>query len=276
MSTDQQILNDDLLDENWTRASIALSEGSSVLSLSGEDSVEEELEDLSGTIKRPREAQAEEQTQTKVSDKRQKLHTRCMALHRMSHRQVYNVISQAYNKHHGGKMSELELADAIQEASVLELPNLGKHTLENLPLYLRHIMPDWKLRLRKKNPEKSPLMLIMCSSAERVIRVTKSLASFKCRIAKLFSRHTKIEQQEWQLKKFYSPIAIGTPARVKKLLESGALSLQNTAFVVIDMHLNQKICSILDVKETSLDLMELLQYHFMKKISQDDSKLIFY
>ena len=78
MSTDQQILNDDLLDENWTRASIALSEGSSVLSLSGEDSVEEELEDLSGTIKRPREAQAEEQTQTKVSDKRQKLHVRCL------------------------------------------------------------------------------------------------------------------------------------------------------------------------------------------------------
>ena len=37
-----------------------------------------------------------------------------MALHRMSHRQVYNVISQAYNKHHGGKMSELELAVAIQ------------------------------------------------------------------------------------------------------------------------------------------------------------------
>lgn len=37
-----------------------------------------------------------------------------MALHRMSHRQVYDVISQAYNKYHGGNMSDIELADAIQ------------------------------------------------------------------------------------------------------------------------------------------------------------------
>ncbi|CCI50077.1 unnamed protein product [Albugo candida] len=104
----------------------------------------------------------------------------------------------------------------------------------------------------------------------------RNLAAFKCRKAKLFSRHTKIEQQEWQLKKFYSPIAIGTPARVKKLVESGGLSLQNTAFLIIDMHMNQKVCSILDLKETSFDLMEFHRYHFMKKLSQDNCKLILY
>lgn len=56
---------------------MAMSDSSSIVSLSGDDTVEDEEDgDISGVIKRPRNAEVEDHTQTDVTNKRQKLHVR--------------------------------------------------------------------------------------------------------------------------------------------------------------------------------------------------------
>ena len=47
----------------------------------------------------------------------------------------------------------------------------------------------------------------------------------KCKIAKLFAKHFKVQDQIDLLSKQYFPVAVGTPNRLSKLIELGALSL---------------------------------------------------
>lgn len=47
----------------------------------------------------------------------------------------------------------------------------------------------------------------------------------KCKIAKLFAKHFKVQDQVDLLSKQYFPVAVGTPNRLSKLVELGALSL---------------------------------------------------
>jgi hypothetical protein len=76
--------------------------------------------------------------------------------------------------------------------------------------------------------------------------VRRYLTPFKCRVAKLFAKHMKTEEQAKQLAGNYLPIAVGTPARVKKLLE---------------------------LKDTAPEMMDLLQFHFIPLFNKEDSKL---
>lgn len=50
-------------------------------------------------------------------------------------------------------------------------------------------------------------------------------AGLKCKIAKLFAKHFKVQEQIELLSKQYFPVAVGTPNRLSKLVELGALSL---------------------------------------------------
>ena len=53
---------------------------------------------------------------------------------------------------------------------------------------------------------------------------------------------------------------IGTPNRIKKLVEKGAMKIKKSAFkhLVIDSHLNVKSQSIFDIFETRDDTFDLL------------------
>lgn len=78
-----------------------------------------------------------------------------------------------------------------------------------------------------------PLIVIVCASANRAVDIIKSVSKgLKCKVAKLFSRHVKIQEQIDILKKHH-PIAVGTPNRLHKLIELGALSLTQTKLILI-------------------------------------------
>lgn len=51
------------------------------------------------------------------------------------------------------------------------------------------------------------------------------MIGLKCKIAKLFAKHFKVQDQIDLLSKQYFPVAVGTPNRLAKLVELGALSL---------------------------------------------------
>jgi protein CMS1 len=118
-------------------------------------------------------------------------------------------------------------------------------------------------------------------------------------IAKLFAKHIKLNEAEEFVKKSRMGIAVGTPARITDLLNSGdypcgnctkslmlitgttgALSLDRLVQIVVDAsHVDQKKQSILDMRDTLLALMTLLNRPGLKERYTEPKKqvrLIFY
>jgi hypothetical protein len=125
-------------------------------------------------------------------------------------------------------------------------------------------MPGYKKMLLSKVASKEdfgcPLLLVLCSSAIRATQIIKSMCAklIKCKIAKLFAKHFKVEEQMEMLSKEYSPIALGTPNRVAKLIELGALSLRRTVLVLVDVTPDSKQFNILTLNEVKHDFYRLL------------------
>jgi len=62
----------------------------------------------------------------------------------------------------------------------------------------------------------------------------RPLSNLGIYIPKLFGKHIKIDQQKKSLEKV-TPVAIGVPNRVLKLVEEEILDLSNVSLVIIDM-----------------------------------------
>ncbi len=125
-------------------------------------------------------------------------------------------------------------------------------------------MEGYKKTLLNNNAPKDdfgcPVLLVLCSSAIRATQIIKSISAklIKCKIAKLFAKHFKVEEQMEMLSKEYYPIALGTPNRVSKLIELGALSLRRTAMVLVDVTPDSKSFTILTLNEVKNDFYKLL------------------
>lgn len=79
---------------------------------------------------------------------------------------------------------------------------------------------QWRKALSKKLVPGTPRLIYLASSAIRaiqVIKLFKPLGSFK--IAKLFAKHIKMQDQIAFLKNQKSAVAVGTPNRVLKLIQ---------------------------------------------------------
>lgn len=105
-----------------------------------------------------------------------------------------------------------------------------------------------------------PILIIICASAIRATEIIKSVSSklIKCKIAKLFAKHFKLEEQIDMLSKEYFPIAIGTPNRLRKLVEYGALKLSAAKVVLVDLTPDVKRFNILTSNDVKSDFYPLL------------------
>lgn len=130
-------------------------------------------------------------------------------------------------------------------------------------------MPGYKKLLLSKVASKEdfgcPLLLVVCSSAIRATQIIKSMCAklIKCKIAKLFAKHFKVEEQMEMLSKEYFPIALGTPNRLRKLIEVGALSLRRAALVLVDVTPDSKQFTVLTLKEVNTDFYRLMYDHVL-------------
>ena len=66
---------------------------------------------------------------------------------------------------------------------------------------------------------------------------------------------------------------MGTPARVKTLLEMGALSLMHTKYVIFDMEKDKKRHTILELKDTASEMVDLIQFHFIPQLKKEDCSM---
>lgn len=107
-------------------------------------------------------------------------------------------------------------------------------------------------------------VLIVCSAALRCLELIKELKSVpNLKVAKLFAKHMKIQDQIRALKKSPFLLAVGTPARILKILEQDedAIPLKKLEYLIIDGSFkNKKEMTIYDLLDTQMDLKKLTEF----------------
>lgn len=102
----------------------------------------------------------------------------------------------------------------------------------------------------------------------------------KAEIAKLFARHFKLSEHIAYVKKTPISIAVGTPGRIRALVEAedGVLKLEKLRYLVIDAnYIDSKRRTIFDIPETVRDLFGVLVHEkTRKRIADDKLRVVFY
>lgn len=141
----------------------------------------------------------------------------------------------------------------------------------------------------------SPSVLILCISAIRCTELLKwgldgwlmirELADLKVFIPKLFGKHIKVEEQKKSLNKV-TPLAIGVPNRVLRLIEDGVLDLSNVSTLIIDMKeygteesvmsRNEKTMNVISLKETREAFVKLYMKYLHNGVIHNTTKVLFW
>uniref|UniRef100_A0A8D2LST0 Cms1 ribosomal small subunit homolog n=1 Tax=Varanus komodoensis TaxID=61221 RepID=A0A8D2LST0_VARKO len=158
-------------------------------------------------------------------------------------------LQQLLKDHFGAKRSVIELEELkLPDACFLPANDLT-HSFSS---YLKEICPKWA-KLRKNHTEKSSVvMLVICSSALRCLELIKSITAFKGdgKIMKLFAKHIKIQEQMKMLEKSVIHVGVGTPGRIKALVEQDGLNLTPLKYLILDWNWrDQKLRRLVDIPE---------------------------
>ncbi|NXY83472.1 CMS1 protein, partial [Alcedo cyanopectus] len=151
--------------------------------------------------------------------------------------------------HFSEKRSVIEMEELKLSDSCFLPANDLTHSFSS---YLKEICPKWA-KFRKKHQEKSSVvMLVLCSSALRCLQLIRSMTAFKgdCRVLKLFAKHIKIKEQMTMLEKGVFHIGVGTPGRIKALVEQDGLCLNSTKYIILDWNWrDQKLRRMMDIPD---------------------------
>eukprot|EP00124_Ichthyophonus_hoferi_P004494 Ihof_evm2s503 gene=Ihof_evmTU2s503 len=132
----------------------------------------------------------------------------------------------------GNKLSTIELDEfRIESTHFVDVPEKFQgvnRQLSDLKNYLKAIEPHWQQQFGEKPPGKAfqknghPTVLIITLSGQSAADVFRELKEFNtmCRVAKLFAKHLDVAEQTAYLAKGKCRIAVGTPNRIQKLIET--------------------------------------------------------
>lgn len=177
----------------------------------------------------------------------------------MDNQLVADYVAQQTRKYESD-LSSLELEDRyIPASSIQNTTSWDKsRTLENLPGFLEKFSnnPTRLWSASKKNG--APHTIIVTAAGLRAADLARIIRKFQTkdsRVAKLFAKHIKIKDSIAFLKSTRTGMAVGTPTRLKDLMDCGALQVDRLERIVIDTsHIDQKKRGILDMKETHVPL----------------------
>ena len=150
---------------------------------------------------------------------------------------------------------------------IASIPKNGEFSQSHLRAF-SSVFPSVKkaLRLENLNEVGSPKALIVCSSASRATDIIKEISNvLKVKISKLYAKHFKVHQQVEMLQEKIV-VGVGTPNRLNKLIEVGALSLSETSIFVIDSYVDSKSFTVFSLPEVKDDLYSLLRGNITKEL----------
>ncbi|XP_056415263.1 protein CMSS1 isoform X2 [Hyla sarda] len=167
---------------------------------------------------------------------------------------LQNLIEQYYGKTRSViEMEELKLPD-----NCFAKENDLSHTLSS---YLKEVCPKWSKLSKNHKEKKSIVLLVVCSSAHRTLELIKLINAFRgdTKIMKLFAKHIKIKDQIKWLEDHVVHLGVGTPGRIKSLIEQDGLTLQSLKYLVLDWNWrDQKLRRMADIPEVKKEMLELL------------------
>lgn len=143
------------------------------------------------------------------------------------------------------------------------------------------------------NTPGSPHTLVLSPAALRVADLTRyapsnltsrALKKFqthgKTEIAKLFARHFKLTEHITYVKKTNMNIAVGTPGRIRALVdaEDGVLKLGKLRYLVVDAnYIDGKRRTIFDIPETVRDVFGVVGHdEVLERIKEGKLRMVFY
>ncbi|KAG8450363.1 hypothetical protein GDO86_002856, partial [Hymenochirus boettgeri] len=132
----------------------------------------------------------------------------------------------------------------------------------SLSSYLKETCPKWSKLSKNHKEKKSVLLLVVCSSAHRTLELIKLVNAFKgeAKVVKMFAKHIKIKCQMDLLEKNVTHLGIGTPGRIKALIEQEGLNLESLKYLVFDWNWrDQKLRRMPDIPEVKKEMLELLE-----------------
>jgi len=145
--------------------------------------------------------------------------------------------------------------------------------------FLSKNIPDWSEWMEKKIPNGSPQMIVLCSSALRVVELNRNLKPFKgkCRTLKLITRD-KAKSQAESLAKSVVNFAIGTPHRIDLLLSHDNMKLNECRIIALDWSFEDvKKRRLITIPEIRKDILELFRKHFLPALkNRNDISLILF
>ncbi|XP_069504828.1 protein CMSS1 [Ambystoma mexicanum] len=201
----------------------------------------------------------EEDTSVKKVKKRRKKKISDILAKSAPMRGVPGDLQKLLVQHFENKRSVIEMEELRLPEECFLPPSDSTHTLSS---YLKEICPKWAKLCKNHVQKKSLLILIVCSSAHRVLELIKLLNAFKGdgKVLKLFAKHIKIKEQIKLLEKGVTHLGVGTPGRIKALIEQDGLILQPLKYLVLDWNWrDQKLRRMMDVPEVKKETIELLE-----------------
>ena len=146
-----------------------------------------------------------------------------------------------------------------------------EHTLDTLPNYIKFGMLHHK-KLDKKPETQKPAVIVLTHAAMRAADLSRAMKPLG-KVAKLFAKHMKIQEQAEFLKKEPVHLVVGTPNRVKALIEQEHIKLDNLELVVVDTERNAKRFTAFENDAVRGDLYNLLGSYIAPRMNDKKTRL---
>ncbi|CZR58403.1 uncharacterized protein PAC_08295 [Phialocephala subalpina] len=181
------------------------------------------------------------------------------AFSHMDNQLLADYIAQRTKKYESD-LSSIELEDKYIPANAITDTTSWNNprTLDNLPGFLEKFAGNSTKLWSASKKNGAPHTIVVTAAGLRAADIARVVRKFQTKdatVAKLFAKHIKIKDSIKFLKSTRTGIAVGTPTRLKDLLEDGALQVDRLERIVVDAsHIDQKKRGILEMKETQVPL----------------------
>lgn len=163
-------------------------------------------------------------------------------------------------------LTDLELGTRLSAEHVTAPLSL----VDDLARFIQSVMPHWRREFAGGSSKPSPgapLVLVVAPSAARCAALLKPLAAFRARIFKCFAKHLSLDDQRAVLAGPPVQLAVGTPHRVRQLVELNVLSLARCRVVVLDLEPDVKRYTLLTNPSLASDAALLLREHVLPLVT---------
>ncbi|KAI9251365.1 U3-containing 90S pre-ribosomal complex subunit-domain containing protein [Phascolomyces articulosus] len=147
-----------------------------------------------------------------------------------------------------------------------------EHTLDTLPNYIKFGMLHHKKLDKKPQDPAQPTVLVLTHAAMRAADLARAMKPLG-KVAKLFAKHMKVQEQAEFLQKEPVHLGVGTPNRIKALVEQDHLKLDQLELVVVDTERNAKRFTAFENDAVRGDLYHLLGTYIAPRMKDKKTRL---